>query len=136
MQKFYPSIAPLIWTDCRDILAVSDGRGWAAGLSGRDKVTGVDFYFLCPLYFFPHSFSSSYFLPLFHCLISSLLFPCSSVWENLIHEFPIFYNHTDLLLNGTCSLRAPMPLCGDVPAIKQLNYKQTWRDRAAFGQML
>ena len=46
------------------------------------KVTGQDFFFSCPLYFFPHSFSSSYFLPLFHCLISILLFPCASVWEN------------------------------------------------------
>ena len=29
------------------------------------------------------------------------------------------------ILNGTCSLRAPILLCGDEPAIKQLNYKQT-----------
>ena len=40
-------------------------------------VTGENFLFLCPLYFFPHSFSSSYFLPLFHCLISISLFPTS-----------------------------------------------------------
>ena len=40
--------------------------------------------------------------------------------ETVVHEFPIFYSHS--LLNGTCSLRAPILFCGDVPAIKQLNY--------------
>ena len=29
-----------------------------------------------------------------------------------------------VILNGTCSLRAPILLSGDVPAIQQLNYKQ------------
>ena len=38
------------------------------------------FIFSCPLYFFPCSRISSYLL--FLCLISFLLFPCASVWEN------------------------------------------------------
>ena len=41
-----------------------------------------DFFLSCPRYFFPHLFSASYLLPLFHCLISILLFPCAGVWEN------------------------------------------------------
>ena len=38
--------------------------------------------FLCLRYFFPHLFSTSYFLPLSHCLIPILLFPFAGVWEN------------------------------------------------------
>ena len=30
-----------------------------------------------------------------------------------------------VILNLTCSLQAPILLCGDVPVIKQQNYKQT-----------
>ena len=66
-------------TDCRE------WRTWRLY-----KVTGQDLFFSCPLYFFPHSFSSSYFLPLFHCLISILLFPCTSVWENTLAWVPNF----------------------------------------------
>ena len=55
-------------------------REW--DVTGQDKVTGQDLFLSCPLYLFPHSFSSSYLLPLFHCLISILLFPCASVQEN------------------------------------------------------
>ena len=81
-------MASVCWdfeTDCRE--------WWTWRLY---KVTGQDFFFSCPLYFFPHSFSSSYSLPLFHCVISILLFPCESVWEKiLMHEFPIFYSHTE-----------------------------------------
>ena len=92
------------------------------GLSWVTDVTGHDLFFSCPLYFVPHSFSSSYFLPPFHWLISILLLPCASVWENTracVSHFSI------AILNGTCSLRASILLCGDVPAIKQLNY--SWR---------
>ena len=43
----------------------------------------------------------------------------------LVHEFPIFYSHTESL-NGTCSLRAPILFCGDVPALKnETTNKQT-----------
>ena len=79
------------------------------------KVTGQDFFFSCPRYFFPYLFSSSYLLPLFHCLISILLFPCAGVWEKhscMSSSFSI------AILNGTCSLRAPILFCGDVPALK------------------
>ena len=41
-----------------------------------------DIFFLCPLCFFPYSRLSSYLLRLFVYLISFLLFPCASVWEN------------------------------------------------------
>ena len=40
-----------------------------------------DFIFSCQLYFFPCSRISSQLI-LFLCLISFLLFPCASVWEN------------------------------------------------------
>ena len=56
-----------------------DGLSWVTDVTGEDKVTGQDLFFSYPLYFFPHSFSSYFFL-LFHYLISILLFP--SVWEN------------------------------------------------------
>ena len=46
--------------------------------------------FLCRRYFFPHLFYSSYFLPLFHCLISILPFPCAGVWENTRAWVPHF----------------------------------------------
>ena len=49
-----------------------------------------DFFLSCPRYFFPHLFSSSYVLPLFHCLISILLFPCTGVWENTRAWVPHF----------------------------------------------
>ena len=55
--------------------------------------TGQDLIFLCLLCFL-HSLSSSYFLPLFYCLISILLFLYASVWKTLVREFPIFYSHT------------------------------------------
>ena len=39
-------------------------------------------FFPCPLCFFPYSRLSSYHLRLSLCLVSFLLFPCASVWEN------------------------------------------------------
>ena len=59
-------------------------------VTGQDKATWQDFVFSGPLYFFPHSFSSSYFLPLFHYLISILLFPGAGVWENTRAWVPHF----------------------------------------------
>ena len=72
----------LFWdfeTDCRE------WRTWLFYM-----VTGQDFFLSCPRYFFPHLFSSSYLLPLFHCLISILLFPCAGVWENTRAWVPHF----------------------------------------------
>ena len=53
-------------------------------------------YFSCRLFFLPHSFSSSYLLPLFHCLISC----CSheQVFGSKSSPFLI------AILNETCSL--------------------------------
>ena len=49
------------------------------------------FCFPCQLYFFPNSLLSSlYPLLLFLCLISFLLFPCASVWENTRAWVPHF----------------------------------------------
>ena len=48
---------------------------------GCDKPSGL-LFFSCPLYFFPYSRLSSVCLRLSHYLISFLLFPCASVWEN------------------------------------------------------
>ena len=118
-NKFH--IRGWIRTDLSWVTDVSDCH-WLTWLDTTKWLeSGQDFFFSCLLYyFFPYSFSSSYFLPLFHCLISILLFPCASVWENsssMLHEFPIFYSHTE-------SLRAPIIFCGDLPDIKQLNYKK------------
>ena len=65
--------------------------------------------------FFPHLFSSSYLLPLFHCLIFYVAVPmrgCLGEHSCMSSPFPI------AILNGTCSLRALILFCGDVPAIK------------------
>ena len=61
----------------------------------------LDLFLLCPLYFFPYSRLSSYlFLLQVLCLISSLRFPCASVWENTrARVFPI------AILYGTFSFR-------------------------------
>ena len=53
-----------------------------SGYTGHDKVTELGIFVSYLLYFFPHSFCSFYYLPLFYCLISILLFPCVSVREN------------------------------------------------------
>ena len=47
-------------------------------------------FFSCLLCFFPYSRLSSYILRLFLYLISFLLFPCSSVWENTRAWVPHF----------------------------------------------
>ena len=97
-------------TDCRE------WRTWRLY-----KVTGQDFFLSCPRCFFPHLFSCSYFLPLFHCLISILLFPCGGAWEDTRAWVPHFLI---AILNGTCSLRALILFCGDEPAIKTNLNKQ------------
>ena len=57
-----------------------------------------DFIFSCPLYLFPCS-RISFYLLLFLCLISFLLFPCASFGKTLVHEFLISYSHTDMILD-------------------------------------
>ena len=95
-------------TDCREY------RTWMDTTS----------FFACPLCFFPHSFSSSYFFPLFHCLISLLLFGACSLAQvfgkTLVHDFAIFYSHMPYWME--LALYEHQNSCvGDVPAIKQLN---------------
>ena len=55
---------------------------------GKDRLIGL--LSSCPLYFFPYSRLSSFSLRLFNCLISFLLFPCASVWENTRAWVPSF----------------------------------------------
>ena len=102
-------------TDCRD--------SWVADVRSLQGDWTV-LLFSCPLYFFP-LYSTR---PVFHCLISILLFPYAGVWENTRawqHEFPISYSHTELnfFSSGTNTLlwwRA---------CYQKLNYKQ---QKAAF----
>ena len=57
----------------------------------------TELVFLCPLYLFPYLFSSSYLLPLFHWLISRLLFASVRLfgnWENIFVWSPNFLYHT------------------------------------------
>ena len=59
---------------------------------------GTYFFLSCPLYFFSYFPLSSYLLRLFLYLVSFLLFPCASVWENTRARVHISASH----LNGTC----------------------------------
>ena len=72
-------------TDCREWRTWLDSTKWL----DRTSFFRV-FFFSCQLYFFPHSFSSSYFLPLFHCPISILMLPWASVWESTRAWVPHF----------------------------------------------
>ena len=77
-------------------------------MTGQDKATGQDFFFSCQLYFFTHSLSSSYLLPLFHCLISILLFFFASV---SCMSFPF----SIAIMNGTYSLRSKVYISTGIP---------------------
>ena len=98
------------------LTVVSDGRDWIR----QSDWTGLLFFRIRCTSFLNHSPLLTFFL--FHCLISILLFPCASVWKKHLCVSSPF---SIAVLNGTCSLPAPILFCGDVPAIKQLNYKQT-----------
>ena len=54
-----------------------------------------DLFLSCPLYFFPCTNVSpiTFFVCLFNCLISFLLFPCASVWVTTRAWVPISYGH-------------------------------------------
>ena len=85
-------------------------------------MTGKDLFSSCRLYFFPHSFSSSYFLPLFHCLISF----CRSLVQVFLGKYSCMSSPFSIaILNGTWFLQAPILFCGNVPAVKPQMYKQT-----------
>ena len=55
-----------------------------------DVMSSRDFFISCLLCFFPYSRLFSYRLRQFLCLISFLLFPCASVWENTRAWVPHF----------------------------------------------
>ena len=55
----------------------------------KDRLGRRAFFFSCPPYLFPYSLLSTYALLLL-CLISFLLFPCASVWENTGARVPHF----------------------------------------------
>ena len=78
---------------------------------GSDRPSGL-LFILCLLYFFPYSRLCSFLLLLFLCLISFLLFPCASVWENTrtVHEFPISYCHIEwyLFFSPQCNYKCSM----------------------------
>ena len=82
-----------------------DGVSWVTDVTGHEKWQDRT-VFSSLLYLFKQSFCSSYFLPLFHYLITILLFPCASVWENTRAWVPIFYSHSEwnLLSSGTNAL--------------------------------
>ena len=65
------------WMNCRCTVY---GYGTSELWIGRR-----DFILSCTLYFFPFSRLSSYLLRLSFCLISILLFPCMSVYENTLY---------------------------------------------------
>ena len=95
---------------------VSDGRDWTR----QSDWTGLLFFVsavllstIILLFLLSSSVSLSYFnlaVPMRKCL---------GKYSCMRSPFSI------AILNGTCSLRAPILFCGDVPAIKQLNNKQT-----------
>ena len=75
-------------------------------VTGLDKMTGQDFFFSCPLYFFPQSFSLLTFFLCFIALFQSCCSHAQVFGKTLVHEFLIFYSHTewDLLSSGTDTL--------------------------------
>ena len=81
---------------------VSDGHDWTR-LSDYTVYIGL---------IFPRFLGTSYPLPLFHCLISILLFPCEGFWENTraractSSPFSIDYRHIqwNLLSSGIHTL--------------------------------
>ena len=103
---------PYLGTSRRTV--VSDGRDWTR----QSDWTGL----IC--FMFAGLLSSIILLFLLSSAVSLSYFnfavPIRKCLGTLVHEFPIFYSHTEwnLLSSGT------ILFCSDVPAIKQLNYKQ------------
>ena len=59
---------------------------------GSDRLSGL---LSCPLYFSPYSRLSSYRLPLSIVLFQSCCSHARVFGKTLVHEFPIFYSHTE-----------------------------------------
>ena len=98
-------------TDCREWLTWPDKRKWPDRTSSF-RVRCVLLSTIILIFLLSSSVSLSYLnlaVPMLKCLRKH---SCMS------SQFSI------VILKGIC-YRAPMILCGDVPAIQQLNYKQT-----------
>ena len=68
----------------------------------------------------------SHLLTFFLCFI--VLFKCCRFMRKCLRKHSCMSSPFSIaILNGTCSLRAPILLCGDVPAIKQLNYNNNYK---------
>ena len=94
----------------------SDWRDWTR----RSYWTGLLFFvsaLLLSTFILPFLLSSSVSLSYFNLAVP--IRKCLGKHWCMSSSFSI------VLLNGTFSLRALIRFCGDMPAIKQLNYKQT-----------
>ena len=87
---------------------VSVGRDWTVLLF---FVSAVLTSAIILLFLLSYSVSLSYFN------LAAPMRKCLGKHSCMSSQFSI------LILNGTCSLLAPILFCGDVPAIKQLNYE-------------
>ena len=110
-----PAAATVERTSRRTV--VSDWRDWT-----RDKATGQDFFsfvFAVLLFIFILLYLPSSSISLSYFNLAVPMRKCVRKHSCMSSPFSI------AILNVTCSLRAPILFCGDVPAIKQLKYKQT-----------
>ena len=109
------------------------GRDWTR----QSDWTGLIFFVSAMLFStFIHLFLLYSSVSLSHFNLTVPMRKCSGKHSCMSSPFSI------AILNITCSLRPPLLLCGDVPAIKQLNYKlqinfiffmltrQTWSTRS------
>ena len=103
---------------CRPVLR--DGLPWVTAVTGLDKVTGQDFFFVSAVLF-----STIILLFLLSSAVSLTYFNLAVPMRKCLEKYLSMSSpFSTAILNGTCSLRAPILFCGDVPAIKQLNNKQ------------
>ena len=107
---------PTVWSRsyCRTSFCSNNNpQEWKEDVTALDKVTGQDIV--------PHSFSCSYFLS-----VSLSYFNFAVPMRKCFGKHSWMSSPLSIaILIGTCSLWAPILLCGDVPAKKQLNYKQS-----------
>ena len=98
-----------------------DRLSWVTDMTGLDKATGQDFFFfvstvLLSTIILVFLLSSAVSLSYFNLAVS--MRKCLGKHSCMSSPFSI------AILNGICSLWAPILFCGDVDAIQQ-NYKQT-----------
>ena len=100
-----------LWTSRRAV--VSDGRNWTR----QSDWTGLLLFRVRCTSFHNHS-------PLLTLFLGFIVFPSVPMRKCLGKHSCKSSPFSIAILNGTCSLRAPLLFCGDVPASKQLNYKK------------